>query len=308
MYRPEKLDDIIGQNRVKTVVRTMIQAAKIKGTPLPHILLYSSSGSGKSTMARCIANEMEASTHFTTAARLKKAEHLYELFNPEDGKVKSGDCLFIDEIHSLDKKISEWFYIVMEDFKFHSHTGKEISVAPFTLIGATTNMGLLVKPFRDRFQFHAELEDYSLEELKEIVHSYSEHQNHGNIKFSDEVAEALAKTSRDTPRILIHRVEFLRDYMISQNLSSISVDEALQIIELQGVNRDGLTKLDERYLEVIKKHGPISLREISSRLDMDQDTIKNEVEPYLAKRGYISVTNKGRKATRKAGESNLFIM
>lgn len=288
--RPATLDSIIGQHEAKTVLKILVKASQINNTSVPHCLLSGIAGSGKTTIAQCIANEKGKRFYQINAANINTINELKSIIS----SMKDQEILFIDEIHNLKDKVCEWLYTVMEDFQYYEKAGSTVitkHVARITIFGASTCIGRLPEPLKARFKFKAEFVPYTEDELCQIVHlvcrSY-------NFTLTDTIARTIAKTCRLTPRLVVGRTEWIRDYMIANNLQRLSANDVINIIALQGIDKDGLTKIDHAYLSVVKENSPISLAQIASKINVDRDTVLNDIEPYLINCGLIEITTKGR--------------
>ena len=282
-----KLDKIIGQKRAKEVIGTRLKAAVKLNKHLPHILLHGPPGMGKTSIAKAVAEDLGTSLFHTNGANVKNPSELIPILT----NIRSNSVWFIDEIHSIPHRVLEYLYTILENFEIYDRNGKKIALPKFTVLAATTKLGEVQKPLRDRFKEIIELEDYSLEDLIQIVHIVSKEYY---FQFPDAIATVIAKTCRSTPRLVVNRTEFLHDYMLVNNKRQITKDEILDVIKLQGIDENGLTDLDNRYLSVIGWQ-PTSLRNIASRLNVDEMTLLSDVEPYLIKQRLIEITPKGRK-------------
>lgn len=289
MSRPKRFDEIIGQQKVKTVVKVLCESAKARNDVVPHILFSGPSGTGKTTFATVTSLEFGSKFTYSNGSNLT-AKSLIDYVS----MMNRGDILFIDEIHGLSTSLQESLYTLMEDFRYDATVNgklKSFDVAPFTLIGATTEVGALTKPMRGRFKFIAEFEDYTLDNLADIVLLTA--REYG-FKFQKKVAEIIAKTCRGTPRDVVSRTEWIRDYMVANNKTRISQSELLDAISLQGFDADGLRGLDREYLSILNNDSAVSLKTLSSTLNVSQDTVINDIEPYLIRIGKVEITTKGR--------------
>lgn len=291
MIRPTKFDEIIGQDKAKMACQIMIQSAKKRKDALPHILFSGPAGTGKTTFATVVANEFGTKLHLLNGGGIKNLNTLLKtvtMINPHD-------IVFIDEIHRLPMSVCESMYTVVEDFRYDHSDGDKIynvDVPKFTLIGATTLLGHIPKPLRARFKHIQEFEDYSLDELSSLVHRIA---SKYSFKLSDKVAETIAKTCKGNPRQIVSRTEWIRDYMVAKSAKTMSSKQVKEVIALQGVGPDGLDQIDRRYIHTLEELGTASLATLSARLDVDKKTLTEEVEPYLMKSGYVTISKKGRE-------------
>ncbi len=295
MYkRPEKLDDIIGQTRAKQTCSILIESAKQRKAPVPHVLFSGQAGSGKTTFAGVVANERGVKIKIANAGSVSTEKSILHAIST----LKPNEVFFIDEIHRLPIRVCEWLYPVMEDFRYEvtNKAGvlKSAATKPFTMIGATTLLGKLPKPLKDRFKSPIEFVPYTLDELKQIVLRTST--VHGITGLSDSVTTAIAQTCRGNPRRIISRTEWIRDYMIASKVTSMGIKDVWKVIEMQGVDKNGLEDIDKRYLQVLKDDddGMVSLNALASKLCLDTQTVQNTIEPYLMQIGLIDINKKGR--------------
>ncbi len=301
--RPTHLCDYIGQSEAVETLKIAIQAAKQRDEALDHLLLYGPPGLGKTTMAHIIANEMESALTITAGPALVKGGDLIGLLT----NLNRGDILFIDEIHRTPKTIEEFLYPAMEDFAvdFVSDKGlnarsMRLSLRQFALVGATTRVGLLSAPLRDRFGIHRSLDFYTDEDLVKITLRSAKLLN---VAIDDESALELAKRSRGTPRIVNRLLKRVRDYAQVRTDGSINKATVEAALTLEGVDHVGLTDLDRRYLQTVIKYykgGPVGIEAIAATLQEEADTLVDVVEPYLLKIGFVLRTSSGRKASSAA--------
>jgi len=299
--RPVSLNEYIGQSKIKKNLNIFIQAARQRSEPLDHVLLYGPPGLGKTTLAGIIANEMKGNIKITSGPAIEKPGDLASILTSLD----ENDILFIDEIHRLNKTIEEVLYPAMEDYALDIIIGKgpgaksiRLELPKFTLIGATTRIGLLSSPLRDRFGVIHKLEFYDNEELTQIVNRSSKILSVG---IDETGAKELARRSRGTPRIsnrLLKRVrdfaQVMHDGVITENVAN----EALNALEIDTV---GLDDVDRKLLTcIIDKYsgGPVGLDTLAASIGEDAGTIEDVYEPYLIKLGYIDRTPRGRIATK----------
>ena len=303
--RPATFDDYIGQSKVKQNLKVFIEAAKIRGETLDHVLFYGPPGLGKTTLANIIASEMGANIKMTAAPMIEKAGDLAAILT----NLQEGDALFIDEIHRLSPAIEEILYPAMEDFRLDIIIGSgpaaqtiKIDLPKFTLIGATTKAGSISAPLRDRFGMHFRLQFYEPDELSQIVKRAAEKLK----KTCDENASfEIARRSRGTPRIALRLLKRIRDFADVAGENAISHERAKEALNLLGVNELGFDELDIRYLRMLfeARRRPLGLSTIAAGLSEDEGTIEDIIEPYLLAHGYIERTAKGRVASAKSYES-----
>lgn len=289
--RPTKFSEIIGQERVKTVCETLYKSAKIRDAAVPHILYSGFSGTGKTSIALAMANEVGVKLIKANGGTIKSLSDL----QPYISMLNRKDILFIDEVHRIPIKVCESLYTVMEDFRYEILTKngpKSENISEFTLIGATTDLGSMPKPLKDRFKFTAEFEQYTLDELTEISMKVAENYS---FKMHKVTARKIAKTCRSNPRHVVSRTEWIRDYFLANDLKIIKSDELMNVIKMQGFDEDGLTPTDHRYLDVLINDGPVGLASISSKINVHPMTITNDIEPFLLQKGMIKITTAGRE-------------
>jgi Holliday junction DNA helicase RuvB len=301
--RPKKLDDYVGQDKIKENLKIYIEAAKKREEPLDHTLLYGPPGLGKTTLSAIIANEMGANIRITSGPAIEKQGDLAALLT----NLNPGDVLFIDEIHRLNRSVEEILYPAMEDFSLDIIIGKgpsarsiRLDLPKFTLIGATTKAGSLSSPLRDRFGIINRLEMYTTEQLKAIVKRSA---GILNIEITDKGAEEIASRSRGTPRIANRLLKRVRDFAQVKNDGVITDEVADLALTSLEVDEIGLDNNDRKYLEAIIKNfagGPVGLDTIASIVGEDTDTVEDVIEPYLMQIGYINRTPRGRMATPSA--------
>ena len=296
--RPNKLSDILGQKQVINVLNVNIKSAKHREDCLPHTLFYGPPGTGKTTLANAIANEMGCSIQVANGANLRTIKNLI----PYIMRIEEHSILFIDEIHRMTKIVEEFLYPVMEDFKVDmSVAGKDlmgetisIDIPKFTLAGATTEYGSLSKPLIDRFEHKHTLKLYNNIDLKQIVDYNSIKLN---LNMSDNAAKFVTRVSRGTPRIANSLLQWLRDYRIAQGLESLSERDVEAAMGMKGIDSEGMTEVDRKYLKLLRKSGqPLGINTISSIIGMDKETIEGIIEPWLLSNGKIIKTSKGRVA------------
>jgi len=301
--RPQRLSEVIGQRAVAERLAIALAASKKRGEPLPHILFDGPPGLGKTTFATVLHNELGVELNMTSGPALdKKMDVMPYLTNAVEGSI-----LFIDEIHRIPKTVEEFIYPVMEDFRVDVVLGEGMSartinlpLKKFTIIGATTRSGMLSGPLRDRFHMHEHLEFYDVEDLTRIVQI-----NASKLRttITDEAAWELARRSRGTPRLANARLRWVRDYATARADGQIDLSIARDALAMQDIDVVGLDRQDRRYLETlirVFRGGPTGPGALAATMSVAVDTLEEEVEPFLLRRGFIMRTPRGRKATHLA--------
>lgn len=298
--RPQLLDDYIGQEKAKEILKVYITAAKERGEALDHVLFYGPPGLGKTTLAGIIANEMHVNIKITSGPAIEKPGEMAAILN----NLQEGDVLFVDEIHRLNHQVEEVLYPAMEDYAIDIMIGKgasarsiRLDLPKFTLVGATTRVGMLTAPLRDRFGVIHRLEFYTVEELKRIIARSAKVLDVG---IDDAGATALARRSRGTPRLANRLLKRVRDFAQVKYDGYITEDVANYALDLLDVDKCGLDQTDRNLLMTIIERfdgGPVGLDTLAASLSEDSGTIEDVYEPYLLKNGFIQRTPRGRIVT-----------
>ena len=296
ILRPTKFDDILGQASVLAALQISVDSAKTRNTCLGHMLFYGSAGTGKTTLANAISNEMGCPLQIANGANLRNVKSIVAYLM----KIEENSVLFIDEIHRMTPIVEEFLYPVMEDFQLDMVINEEKTISMpipnFTLIGATTEIGLLAKPFIDRFKNKHTLKLYSDKDLRTIAEA-----NVGKleISMSGDALDFVAKLSKGTPRILNSTLEWLRDYKVAKKLDQLSVEDAEAAMKIRGVTANGLTDVDRQYLRALSNSDiPLGVGTISATTGIDKATIEDIIEPWMLQNNIIMKTPRGRKLNR----------
>lgn len=301
--RPQNFADYVGQERLKKNLKLAIDAAKKRGEPIDHVLLYGPPGLGKTTMATVIANEMGTNIRITAGPAIERAGDLASILT----NLQDGDILFIDEIHRLGRAVEEVLYAAMEDYKLDIVIGKgpaarsvRLDLPRFTVIGATTRTGSLAAPLRDRFGHIYRLEFYTFEEIAKII-SRAAHILES--KIDTKAAELLSTRARLTPRIANRLLKRVRDYADVNGDGIVDTEISTKALELLEIDELGLDPADRMILSAIVENyagGPVGVETIAAMTAEERSTIEDFIEPYLLQIGLLERTPRGRKVTHKA--------
>jgi len=301
--RPQSFDEYIGQTKAKENMQVFIKAALGRGETLDHVLLFGQPGLGKTTLSAIIASSMNARMKVTAGPAIERPGDMAAILND----LSEGDFLFIDEIHRLNRSIEEILYPAMEDFVLDIVIGKgpgaksiRLDLPKFTLVGATTRIGLLTAPLRDRFGVVHHLEPYKVEELQTIVERSSKVLN---VDITPEGAKEIARRSRGTPRIANRLLKRVRDFAEVMHDGIITKEVAISSLDRLEIDKLGLDTVDKKILKaIIEKFGggPVGLDTLAASIDEEAGTLEDVAEPYLLQLGFIKRTPRGRVATALA--------
>lgn len=298
--RPSNLDEIVGRAKEKETIQMMIDSAKSRSEVIDHVLFYGPPGLGKTTFAMAIASEIGASLRVTSGPAIERQGDLAAILT----NLNAGDVLFIDEIHRLTRSVEEILYPAMEDRAIDIVMGKgpsaktiRLTLEPFTLIGATTQIGKISSPMRDRFGLIQRLDYFGEQDLIRILQRAA---GLWEMKYSADSLLEIAKRSRGTARVALRLLRRVRDYTHSSKEGKVTVELAMKALDLLGVDGLGLEQIDREILSVIYKHfggGPVGLSTLAASVSEDVDTLSEVYEPFLMKSGLIKRTARGRVLT-----------
>lgn len=301
--RPQALSDYIGQKKATENLKIFIEAAKLRGEPLDHVLFYGPPGLGKTTLAGIIANELGVALRITSGPAIERAGDLAAILT----NLNENDVLFIDEIHRLNRQVEEVLYSAMEDFALDIVIGKgpsarsiRLDIAKFTLVGATTRAGSLSAPLRDRFGVSCKFEMYTTEELMKIIKRSA---GLLKVEVDKESLREMAKRSRGTPRVANRMLKRVRDFSQVKGDGKIDIPITEQALQALGVDPMGLEGLDREILRTIIerfKGGPVGIDTIAASIGEERITIEDVYEPYLIQAGFLHRTQKGRVVSEQA--------
>ncbi|OZB42617.1 MAG: Holliday junction branch migration DNA helicase RuvB [Alishewanella sp. 34-51-39] len=301
--RPKSLADYTGQQHVREQMAIFIEAARGRGDPLDHLLIFGPPGLGKTTLAMIVANEMGVNIKTTSGPVLEKAGDLAALLT----NLEQNDVLFIDEIHRLSPVVEEILYPAMEDYQLDIMIGEgpaarsiKLDLPPFTLVGATTRAGALTSPLRDRFGIVQRLEFYKVEELSQIIQRSA---HYLNMQLDVAGATEIARRSRGTPRIANRLLRRVRDYAQVKSNGIVSIEVASAALKMVDVDAEGFDYMDRKLLTAIIDSfmgGPVGLDNLAAAIGEEKETIEDVIEPFLIQQGFIQRTPRGRIATPRA--------
>ena len=305
MTRPQRFDEYVGQKQVITKLSIAVRAAVKRKDPVEHVLLHGPPGLGKTSLAHVIANEVGTAVHVVAGPAITRGADLTGILN----RLSHGDVLFIDEIHRLPVVVEESLYSAMEDFKIdltmeagvHART-ITVQVKPFTLIGATTRIGLLTSPMRSRFGIVAHVDFYPPEDLLQILYANARKLE---LKCEEMALRELSTRSRGTPRVAIRLLRRVRDFALVEGDGKVTMAMTRRALELEGIDHRGLDEQDRAFLRTIIEvyaGGPVGIEAVAATLGEERDTLEDVVEPYLLQQALLTRTRQGRRVTKPACE------
>jgi Holliday junction DNA helicase RuvB len=303
--RPQRMQDMVGQRAVYARLQIAVDAAGKRSEPLGHILFDGPPGLGKTTFATCIPRDLGVPFQIASGATLKAPKDLI----PYLTNAEAGSVLFIDEIHRIPKAVEEFLYPAMEDFRIDITLGEgvnartlNITLKPFTMIGATTRTGLISAPLRDRFQMREHLDFYTVDELAEIVRRNAVKLR---LPLDEAAAEEVASRSRGTPRLANNRLRWVRDYATARAGGSATLSVTRDALDMQSIDRLGLDGQDRKYLSTIVDvfdGGPVGVDAVAHTMNLEPDTLEDEIEPFLLRSALVVRTPRGRRVTAQGYE------
>lgn len=288
--RPKYLNDIIGQDKLKSCLKIAVDAAKKQNRSIENIFLEGMAGAGKTSIALAIGNELKSNTQIINCANLKDVKALYKILLTANDR----DIIVFDEIHALNQKLQEIAYHAIEDnllvIPDEKDTNK-IKLKSFSCIGATTDSGKITKSLRDRFAFQFILDDYSISDMLKLCQI---NQSKLKLDLDLECQNYVAKMSKMTPRILNGRLKWIRDYKISKNINKLNINDVKSAFALYGLDNNGYSIEENEYIKIVKENGPIGIKHIAEIMGMGQGYIEQHIEKTLIKDGTIKKTPSGR--------------
>lgn len=298
--RPLYLDEYIGQEKIKENLDIYIRAALMRKETLDHVIIYGNPGLGKTTLSQVIANELGANIKIVTGPSIEKVADISSVLT----QIQPGDVLFIDEIHRMPKICEEILYSAMEDFKMDIVVGDptkkrtvNIDLHPFTLIGATTRVGMLSAPLRDRFGISLKIEYYNTDELSQIIYRSAAILE---VDIHEDACSEIASRSRGTPRIANRLLRRVRDFAQVENDGFVNVDLAIKSLNRLNIDEKGLDKLDIKFMKILNENfnnRPVGIDSLAQTMGEDKETLTETVEPYLVQQNLVVRTKQGRQLT-----------
>ncbi|QZE12560.1 Holliday junction branch migration DNA helicase RuvB [Mycoplasma sp. Ms02] len=298
--QPNSFKNFVGQNKIINVIKWMIESSEVQKKPLDHILFYSSPGTGKTTLASVIANEQNTQIHYAQGSNIEKKSDLIALL----ASLEEGDILFIDEIHSLNEQLQESLYSAMEYFVFDLIVGVEdnartmrMKLKPFTLIGATTDLNLISKPFKERFGFLARFKQYEDNEIEKIIVNSAKKLK---MQLDEGVSALIAEHSRKTPRIANHLLKRCNDLMFAKKLQTLSLKNVAEVFKNLEIFKFGLNREHIDFLKTLRESFNekwVSLDTVVNIVSSSKDNILKEIEPVLLSNNLIEKSSRGRRIT-----------